>query len=343
MLKKHLTLITMLCCVVLSATAQARSTADDSAPHCKYVKLSTLPVSFAAGTSSPEIDGSINSTPVRLLVDTGAYQTMLFRSRIEALGLPLRHLNAYATGVGGEAAQYGVLLQELAIGAIHGGRRMFKVLDDGERKSRVSGLAGADFLFQQDLEISYATHQISFFHPMNCDDAFLAYWNPDASVLPFGSMAATESKPWFFVEVNGQQLRAMIDTGAWRTVIDQAAAARVGITESSPGVIKVPGKVAGVGKHELDSWSASFDSVVIGAETIRHSRIIVADMYGSTMHDAPSARQAAAIDLQPEIVLGSDFLKSHRVLFAMAQRRIYLSYEGGPIFCGDCADGGIKR
>src|SRR5471032_2298264 len=146
--RKLLILITMLCCGALPATVQAQSTADDSAPHCKYVKLSTLPVSFAAGTSSPEIDGSINSAPVRLLVDTGAYQTSLYRSRIEALDLPLRHLNAYAAGVGGEAAQYGVLLQELSIGAIHGGRRMFKVLDDGERKSRVSGLAGADFLRQ---------------------------------------------------------------------------------------------------------------------------------------------------------------------------------------------------
>jgi len=341
--RKLLILITMLCCGALPATVQAQSTADDSAPHCKYVKLSTLPLSFAAGTSSPEIDGSINSTPVRLLVDTGAYQTSLYRSRIEALDLPLRHLNAYAAGVGGEAAQYGVLLQELSIGAIHGGRRMFKVLDDGERKSRVSGLAGADFLFQQDLEISYASRHISFFHPLNCDDAFLAYWNPDASVVPFGPMATTESRPWFFVEVNGQKLRAMIDTGAWRTVIDQAAAARVGVTESSPGVIKVPGKVTGVGKHELDSWSASFDSVIIGAETIRHSRIIVADLYASIMQDSPSARQVAAIDRQPEIVLGADFLKSHRVLFAMAQRRIYLSYEGGPVFCSDCTDMGTKH
>jgi len=327
----------MLCCGVLPATVQAQNNADGSAPHCKYVKLSALPVSFASATSSPEIDGSINSTPVRLLVDTGAYQTSLFRSRIEALGLPLRHLNAYTFGVGGEAAEYGVLLQELSIGAIHGSRRMFKVLDDGERKSRVSGLVGADFLFQQDLEISYATGQISFFHPMNCDDAFLAYWNPDASVVPFGAMATTESKPWFFVEVNGQKLRAIIDTGAWRTVIDQAAAARLGITESSPGVIKVPGKVSGVGKHELDSWSASFDTVAIGAETIRHSRIIVADMYGAVMHDAPSAQRAEMIGRQPEILLGADFLKSHRVLFAMTQRRLYLSYEGGAVFCGDCS------
>ena len=326
----------MLCCCALPGMAQAQSNADDSAPHCKYVKLSALPVSFASATSSPEIDGSIDASPVRLLVDTGADQTSLYRSRIEALDLPLRHLNAYATGVGGEAAQYGVLLQELSIGAIHGGRRMVKVLDDGGRKSRVSGLVGADFLFQQDLEISYATRQISFFHPLNCDAAFLAYWNPDASVVPFGPMATTESKPWFFVEVNGQKLRAIIDSGAWRTMIDRAAAARAGITESSPGVIKVPGRVTGIGKHELDTWSASFDSVTIGAETIRHSRIIVADLYDSIMRDAPSARQAERVGQLPEILLGADFLKSHRVLFAMAQRRIYVTYEGGAVFCSDC-------
>jgi len=42
-------------------------------------------------------------------------------------------------------------------------------------------------------------------------------------------------------------------------------------------------------------------------------------------------------------VLGADFLKSHRVLFAMAQRRIYLSYEGGPVFCSDCTDMGTRH
>ena len=32
------------------------------------------------------------------------------------------------------------------------------------------------------------------------------------------------------------------------------------------------------------------------------------------------------------MLLGADFLKAHRVLFARSQHRLYLSYVGGPLF-----------
>lgn len=34
----------------------------------------------------------------------------------------------------------------------------------------------------------------------------------------------------------------------------------------------------------------------------------------------------------PDIVLGADFLRAHRVLTAMSQRRFYLSHNGGEVF-----------
>jgi hypothetical protein len=34
----------------------------------------------------------------------------------------------------------------------------------------------------------------------------------------------------------------------------------------------------------------------------------------------------------PDMLLGADFLRSHRVLLAMSQRRLYFSYVGGRVF-----------
>ena len=34
----------------------------------------------------------------------------------------------------------------------------------------------------------------------------------------------------------------------------------------------------------------------------------------------------------PEMLLGTDFFRSHRVLIANAQKKVYVSYIGGPVF-----------
>jgi hypothetical protein len=32
------------------------------------------------------------------------------------------------------------------------------------------------------------------------------------------------------------------------------------------------------------------------------------------------------------MILGADFMKAHRILFAFSQRRMYFSYQGGEVF-----------
>jgi hypothetical protein len=35
---------------------------------------------------------------------------------------------------------------------------------------------------------------------------------------------------------------------------------------------------------------------------------------------------------EPEMLLGADFLRSHRVLIAASQHLLYFTYSGGPVF-----------
>jgi hypothetical protein len=37
---------------------------------------------------------------------------------------------------------------------------------------------------------------------------------------------------------------------------------------------------------------------------------------------------------QPDMLLGSDFLRAHRVLVARSQRKMYFTYAGGTVFLG---------
>jgi len=42
------------------------------------------------------------------------------------------------------------------------------------------------------------------------------------------------------------------------------------------------------------------------------------------------------------VILGTDFLRAHRVMVARSQRKVYFTYSGGPVFparkARDCRD-----
>ena len=299
--------------------------ADTPAKKCRYVNLKTLPIAFR--DQRPTVEGSVNGKKVSMLVDTGAHHTVLIRQGAEELGLKIGHTNRLAYGVGGESLVYRAYIDEIAIGPIKRERMYLEVIWNVAGKQPYGAMVGADFLFQRDLEISVAERRIAFFHPIDCDGAFLAYWDRDAFVADFGPAGAPGDPPYVLVEINGQKLRAIIDTGATSSVIDLAAAARAGITPRSPGVVK--GRMAtGIGERIVPSFIAPLERIAIGNATIRSVKIAIADLWGAAEEDARYGLR----DAWPEMILGSDFLRSNRVLLAMSQRRLYFSYLGGEMF-----------
>lgn len=44
---------------------------------------------------------------------------------------------------------------------------------------------------------------------------------------------------------------------------------------------------------------------------------------------------------QPRMILGADFVRSHHLLFATSQRRLYFSYLGGAVFRAPAAASGV--
>ena len=300
--------------------------------RCRYANVATLPITFAA--PQPIVDGAINGVSTKILLDTGASKTWLTRERAERMALPLRHSNRSALGVGGESVTYTTRIDEMSIGAVRGNGLRLTVMWDVRPNAPFGAVAGADFLFQSDIEIALAARQLKFFRPIDCDNAFLAYWDVNASVVEFNVPSTADGRPFFTVVVNGRDMRAIVDSGAERSIIDLDAAEGAGVTPQSPGAIRVPA-IAGVGRHETDAWTASFQIFVIGNETIKNPRIAIASVWGAALSDSNKIKTAELLREQPEVLLGADFLRAHRVLFAMSQRRLYLSYVGGEVFEGE--------
>jgi hypothetical protein len=143
----------------------------------------------------------------------------------------------------------------------------------------------------------------------------LAYWDADALVIPFDSSFERTTNPSFTVLVNGVNMRAIIDSGATATTMSLAAAKRAGLELDAPGVTPA-GHAVGVGDVKVAYWHTTFKTFQMGEEVIRNADIGVVD----------------GKDKGVDVVLGDDFLRSHRVLLAMSQRKIYFSYVGGQPF-----------
>ena len=285
------------------------------APRCRYVTVGKLPLQYTGPSLQVTIEGVINGTPATMLVDTGAYDSVLTRTGTERRGMKLSNLGRVARGVGGYSSIYQTRIKEFVAGPARSERGHMRVISDFGFTPSFDAILGAPFLLQTDLEISLATKEIKFFQPVNCGDTHLAYWDADALVIPFDTSSETTPNPYFTVLVNGEKMRAIIDTGAAATTISLAAAKRTGLKLDAPGVTRA-GHVVGVGDDKVAFWHTAFKTFQIGEEVIQNADIGVIDRQGSDV----------------DILLGDDFLRSHRVLIAMSQRKIYFSYVGGQPF-----------
>jgi hypothetical protein len=118
------------------------------------------------------------------------------------------------------------------------------------------------------------------------------------------------------VTINGKPVDAVIDTGVPFSILKLRAARRIGIDVDSPDV-KRAGSMGGVGTESVRLWKARVKSFAIGGETIFDAELGIND---------------SRISSSSELLLGRDFLRTHRVLFAMSQKKLYFAYLGGQPF-----------
>jgi predicted aspartyl protease len=287
------------------------------AGSCHYVPLARLAVASSA-QHMPTVSGSVNGQAVPMLVDTGAFQSMLMRPGAERLDLRMEPTGAFSYGAGGASLRYVTQVKDFAVGDTHSGQAQMWVLGALSFKPDFDAIVGADYLLQGDMELALADHYLQFFRASGCADTHLAYWDANAIEIPVVATVRNSKTPLVEVELNGVKLRAMIDSGAPLTTISRRAAEQAGVKVDAPGVRRGE-PVQGVVDKTLDTWVADFTSFRIGDETVRNPQMTI------------SENRPGALD-QSDVVLGDDFLRAHRVLFATSQNRVYLSYLGGELF-----------
>lgn len=301
--------------------------AEPAPKGCKLAQVAELPVRFEH--NRPLIKVEINGREAWLLADTGAFKTVLFGRAVTRFGLnpkQVDHIEVY--GVGGAAVPQTVTLASLKLGRASLTRPTLLVLADvGEPDDEEVGVLGRDLFGQRDIELDLKGSIIRLLDSSNCRQADLAYWAKEYSIAPL----RRSGEDGYVVEasLNGRPVQALIDSGAPVSYVTARAATVAGVRVSLEGSDELTG---GIGSRAVQVRTATFSKLDVGGEVVSNVKLKVGDLYTGTESVALGSLIARRPDDLPDLILGADFLQAHHVLLSTTQRRMYLTYNGGPIF-----------
>jgi tetratricopeptide (TPR) repeat protein len=283
------------------------------AAACSVNQIAELPVTME--DMQPITDAKINGTDVRFMIDSGAFFSVITPGSARALNLHVEPLPGWVMrGINGDTSMSLTTVKTFTLLRTEIPRVQFVV--GGSELSGV-GVLGQNLLGLGDVEYDLPHGAVRLLKSKGCEKTNMAYWagSRPYSLLEIAPRDPNDPQTVGTVLLNGVKIKATFDTGANDSILSMAAAARAGITPKSPGV-KPGGIVVGFGRKLVRTWIAPFDSFKVGdQEEIRHGRI----RFGETTSDT-------------DLLLGADFFIAHRVYVANRDRRLFLTYEGGPVF-----------
>lgn len=281
---------------------------------CQVMKLVEIPVTMVG--LRPIVTARINGREARLILDSGAFFSTIARANALEYGLPIRPvaIGARLRGIGGDTSLAATTVTGFGLGGQVIPRADFAV---GGSDTGFAGLLGQNILGLADVEYDLPHGAVRLMRGQECKTAAMAYWAgaKPVTLVPIEPMNGVQRHTIGTIAINGFRIKAVFDTGAGGSLLSLAAARRIGITPDSPGVVP-SGFAVGVGQGRVRAWRARFGSIDIGGEAIRGPLIQIAD--------------------QPldgaDMLIGIDFFLTHRIYVDNASHRMWITYEGGPLF-----------
>jgi len=288
-------------------------------PKCQLGRFPDIPVTMQDTT--PLVHAQVNGTDALFIADSGAFFSSVKPQAVAALQLRVDPSiqGLFVWGVGGRESAQVARAKTFTLMGKTWENVDFVVLGSSIGGGSV-GLLGQNVFRIADVEYDLANGVIRLVQPHDCGkNTPLAYWAADAhqpySVIDIESATAANPNTKSVAYLNGARINVTFDTGAGASLLSLAAAKRAGITPTSAGVIS-GGSSWGIGHRAYATWIATFARFKIGDEEILHARLRFGDF------------SLPGVDM----LIGPDFFLSHRIYVASSQRKLYFTYNGGPVF-----------
>ena len=204
-------------------------------------------------------------------------------------------------GTGGVRNAPNVMLRGLRVGGVTlaDGSVPVAVLPGVPRtEPPLAGLLGGQFLGTYDVDLDVPHGRMALYDAPGCA---APPFSPPYSTLPL--IFAPEGDAFVTVQVNGENLLALVDTGSRASIVTEQAAERLGL--GGPG-------------------SANLARGVDGATLpIRHLRVRTLRVGADVTVDAPISVSPLLLG-QGDILLGLDYLRRHRVWISHRTSRVLI-------------------
>jgi tetratricopeptide (TPR) repeat protein len=283
---------------------------------CQLSKILDIPVTMLG--RRPIVIAQINGRDARFILDSGAFFSTIAKANALEYGLPIREIAPGVTvrlkGVGGETSLSETTAKDFSIA----GRTIPNVnFGVGGSDTGFAGLLGQNILGFADVEYDLSHGAVRLMKGQGCKYGNMAYWagTKPFTIVEIEPMGPGQRHTIGTITINGARIKAVFDTGATGSMLTMPAAKRIGITPDSPGVVS-SGFSFGLGQNRVRAWRTRLDSINIGGEAINKPWIQFADQ---RLDDA-------------DMLIGIDFFLTHRIYVDNQNHKMFVTYEGGPLF-----------
>lgn len=273
---------------------------------CRLIRVASVEMSVDP-SGRADVPLSISGRTFNLLIDTGGVDSMLSTKTVESLGLvkaPLQY--AYVVMFGGLKIDHNTIAHDIDFGGLKAAQMPFLVTP-APFPEGVSGMLSNDVLRAYDDEFDFANARFNLFLQDHCQ-ANLAYWTKDDHAeIPFRLTEIGHIE--FPVELDGQSIHALLDTGAYRSTLQlEQAQSLFGFKDDDPGLKTVARPPHGnVSKYP-------FKVLKFGGVEVSNPDVLL------------FPRRAIALPgNNPALVLGMDVLRQLHLYIAYKEKKLYVT------------------
>jgi hypothetical protein len=239
---------------------------------------------------------------------------------VQKAGLSTEESGYRGMGIGGEHRLLQATFDDLEIGGMKLPSKRLLVNPNGF--SGIAGLLGYDFFGQIDFELNFKAGEMKLFQLRGCDGAALAYWAPEKADVV--DMLSSRDRIEIPVLINGTRFNAVLDTGASQTFVGRKVADFFGVSTEGPG------KAVGTDGRAVDRGLHKFESFTIGDETIKNPSLSFISGLASGFNHTGTRLEDRSNGA--DVLLGFDFMRTHRIFVSNSQKKVFFTYEGGTVF-----------
>ena len=213
----------------------------------------------------------LNGADVTMLVDSGAFFSLLQPATAAQLGLKLMRMPDHVRVTGYTGAIEAKLTRVEKVG-LQGStlQNVEFIVGGNELGSGIQGVLGRNFLSMADTEYDLGHGVLRLVFPKgDCEQLNLAHWAADAPVIEAelrNNHREGNTDIRVSVRVNDRPLVAVMDTGAPFTALKLRSARRAGVTDA---MLTPVGRVGGAGDGRVQSWRASIAAFELGGESLK--------------------------------------------------------------------------